>query len=282
VTGQVYNPSSTDFGGNRFIFVSEDGTISAWKGGGTATTAVTGLDANVYKGVAIAQSGGQSFLYAANFRAGTIDVFDASFHKTFAGGFTDPNLPAGYAPFNVQNLNGTLYVTYALQDADKKDDVRGAGHGIVDAFSPDGSLFARVATGDASKDLLNSPWGLAIAPSHFGRFSNDLLVGNFGDGTIDAFDPTTYAFLGPLPGLGGEPLSIDGLWGLKVGTGGLGGDPDRVYFAAGPGGESHGLFGSLQPTPEPSTALLGALAILCAGGYRLARTRWRPGRDLAA
>jgi hypothetical protein len=212
----------------------------------------------VYKGLTIATDAhGRTLLYAANFRAGKIDVFDTSFKPaTLAkGAFTDPNLPRGYAPFNVQVLNGKVYVTYALQNAAKHDDVAGAGHGFVDVFNLDGTPgLAGNNVRLISRGHLNSPWGLAIAPASFGDLAGALLVGNFGNGRIHAYNPTTGAFLGTLTDPDGEPIQISGLWALKVGTGGTGGDPNTVYFTAGLAGETHGLFGSLAPaakgTPE--------------------------------
>src|SRR5438552_2833120 len=165
-----------------------DGTISGWTPAVAATQAVVAVDnsagGGVYKGLAIVGTASGDRLYATNFRAATVDVFDASFHSV-PGGFVDPGLPAGYAPFGIRSLGGAIYVTYALQDADKKDDVAGEGHGFVNAFDTGGHLLRRVASGGR----LNSPWGLALAPADFGAFSGDLLVGNFGDGHINAFDP---------------------------------------------------------------------------------------------
>ena len=264
VTGQVFNSSpASSFGGNNFLFVSEDGTVSGWRGalGTTAETLAIASSANVYKGSAFASVGGNSYLYAANFRAGTIDVFKgASGAPSLTGSFTDPTLPSGYAPFNVQNLNGTLYVTYALQDAMKHDELAGAGRGIVDSFDLQGNLLARVAAGGT----LNAPWGLAIAPSSFGAMAGDLLVGNFGDGRITAFDAKTHAQRGQVLGPDGQPLSIDGLWALSPGNDGMGGSSHLLYFTAGPDGETHGLFGVLTPVPEPSSyaLLLAGIGIL--------------------
>lgn len=256
VTGQVFNSNAgSAFGGDLFMFVSEDGTISGWRGalGTTAETLVPGSSANVYKGAAFGTIGSNSYLYAANFRAGAIDVEKGSAATPgLSGTFVDPNLPAGFAPFNVQNLGGTLYVTYAQQDATKHDEVAGAGLGLVDSYDLQGHLIARVATGGT----LNAPWGLAIAPGSFGAMAGALLVGDFGDGRINAYDPTTHAFLGQLKDAGGGPLDIDGLWAIAPGNGGNGGSNSLLYFTAGPDDESHGLFGVLSPTPEPSVTLL--------------------------
>jgi uncharacterized protein (TIGR03118 family) len=257
-TGQVFNGGS-QFGGDRFLFVSEDGTISGWRGalGTTAEVLQTGETANVYKGVALATVGTDSYLYAANFRAGKIDVLKGTpGAPNLTGSFTDPTLPGGYAPFNIQLIGGKLYVTYALQDGAKHDDMAGAGHGYVSVFDTQGNFLMRLA----SQGPLNSPWGLAIAPSTFGPFANDLLVGNFGDGTINAWNLTTNQFAGTLNGTNGKPLSIDGLWGLRVGNDGSGGNSQTVYFSAGPNGESNGLFGALTFVPEPSSIVLACIA----------------------
>jgi uncharacterized protein (TIGR03118 family) len=255
-TGQVFNTNnSTSFNRDLFLFVSEDGTISGWRGalGTTAETLQVGFDANVYKGTTEATINGNSYLYAANFRTGRIDVLKGTATTPdLAGNFTDPNTPAGYAPFNIQNLGDKLYVTYAMQDANKLDDVAGAGHGIVSVFDTQGNLLGRVGTGGT----LNSPWGLAIAPGSFGEFAGDLLVGNFGDGRINAFDLSTKTFEGQLLGLNASELSIDGLWGLKVGNNCNGGSSDKLYFTAGPNGEANGLFGVITAVPEPSTIFL--------------------------
>lgn len=265
-TGQVFNANSAAFNGDPFLFVSEDGTISGWRGalGTNAETLQTGSPTNVYKGTTEATISGNSYLYAANFRAGTIDVLKGSAAApNLTGNFTDPNLPSGYAPFNIQLLGGKLYVTYALQDAAKQDDVPGAGHGIVNVFDLQGNLLGRVGTGGT----LDSPWGLAIAPLSFGQFAGDLLVGNFGDGRINVFDLVTDTFLAQLLALNGSELSIDGLWALTLGNDGNGGSSQKLYFSAGPNEETEGLFGVITSSatvpgpavPEPATiVLLGA------------------------
>jgi uncharacterized protein (TIGR03118 family) len=185
-----------------------------------------------------------------------VDVWDGNFAQIF-GGFVDPTLPSGYAPFNVQNIGGNIFVAYAQQDALKEDEVAGPGFGYVSMFDPLGAFLGRFASGGA----LNAPWGLALAPSAFGAFGGDLLVGNFGDGRINAFDPVTGLFEGALAQADGTPLEIDGLWGLRFGNGGTGGDPNTLYFTAGIDDESHGLFGSIAtvavvPTPEPNSVVL--------------------------
>lgn len=257
-TGNVFNGNSGAFNGDLFLFVSEDGTISGWRGalGTTAETLQVASDANVYKGTTEATVGGNTYLYAANFRAGTIDVLKGSpGAPDLAGHFTDPNLPAGYAPFNIRLLGNRLYVTYALQDASKHDDAAGAGHGFVSVFDTQGNFLGRVGSGGT----LNSPWGLALAPMSFGPLAGDLLVGNFGDGRINAFDLSTDTFVGQLLGTDGSELTIDGLWGLTVGNDGNGGSSNKLYFTAGPDGEMNGLFGAITAVPEPGTIwLLGA------------------------
>ncbi|HEU5116385.1 MAG TPA: TIGR03118 family protein, partial [Isosphaeraceae bacterium] len=197
VTGQVANPISSGFNGDTFLFVSKDGTISGWQSalGNHAEVLATGLPGNVYTGTTAASINGHGYLYAANFHTGAIDILKGdSGAPNLAGQFTDPNLPAGFAPFGIQNLGETLYVTYALQDAAGREDVAGAGNGFVDAFDLQGNLLGRVGT----RGTLNSPWGLAIAPTSFGAVAGDLLVGNFGDGRINVFDPTAHTFLGQL------------------------------------------------------------------------------------
>ncbi len=245
----------------RFIFASEDGTISGWNPAvpppPTSTHAQVAVDNSasgaVYKGLAIAVTSVGDRLYATNFHAGTVDVFDASFHAV-PGGFTDPDLPAGYAPFGIRALGGVIYVTYALQDADKHDDVAGVGHGFVNAFDTDGHLLRRVA----SRGRLNSPWGLAVAPADFGQFGGNLLVGNFGDGRINAFDLQRFEGNGELQERGqlhaanGAPVAIDGLWALAFGNGAGAGPTNALFFTAGPFDEEHGLFGKVVATSPPA------------------------------
>jgi uncharacterized protein (TIGR03118 family) len=272
-TGQVFNTANaTSFNGNLFLFVSEDGTISGWRGalGTQAEVLQTANNANVYKGTTLDTTGGHSYLLSANFRAGTIDVLKGDTAAPgLTGRFTDPSIPSGYAPFNVQTLNNKIYVTYALQDSAKHDDDPGVGHGFVDAFDQQGNLLGRIG----SMGTLNSPWGLAIAPSSFGTLAGDLLVGNFGDGMINVFnpDPSTSGFLGQLTGADGKPIAIDGLWGLIPGNDGSGGSSQDIYFSAGPNGESNGLFGAIQPTPEPNSMVLGLTAV----GLLAGRWTWK-------
>ena len=240
----------------RFIFASEDGTISGFRGAPVVIAVDNSASGAVYKGLAIAiGTPAGDFLYATNFHAGTVDVFDSTFHLVpMPGAFTDPTLPTGYAPFGIQNIGGTIYVTYALQDADQHDDVPGEGHGFVNAFDTAGNLIRRVA----SKGQLNSPWGLALAPANFGQFSNDLLVGNFGNGRIHAFDPTRFTghgefqHRGPLHSADGIPIEIDGLWALAFGKGAPASGPtNTLFFTAGPSDEQHGLFGTLVVAGPP-------------------------------
>jgi uncharacterized protein (TIGR03118 family) len=254
-TGIVFNGTAS-FGGSHFIFATEDGTISSWTSGTNAVLQATTPNA-VYKGLAIASNGTGNLLYAANFAAGKIDVFNSSFSPaSVPGGFNDPSIPSGFAPFDIKTIDGQLYVTYAMQDPAKHDDVAGPGNGFVDVFDTNGNLMRRLVTGGA----LNSPWGLSVAPSTFGAFGGDLLVGNFGDGTINAFDPTTGAWVGQLHNADGSPLVNAGLWGLEFGNGVQGLDPNTLYFTAGIAGpdsvEDHGLFGSITATPEPGSVLL--------------------------
>lgn len=271
VTGQVFSGTAA-FNGDAFLFVNEDGTVSGWRGalGTTAEILQTGSAANVYKGSALGVVGGHSYLYAANFRTGAIDVLkgDAG-APNLTGTFTDPNLPSGFAPFNVQRLGSTVYVTYAKQDPAKHDDVEGLGNGFVNAFDLNGNLLGRVG----SQGTLDSPWGLAIAPSTFGNFAGDLLVGNFGDGHINAFNPLTNSFIGQLTGADGAPVSIDGLWTLTPGNGAGAGSAAKLYFTAGSAGEAHGLFGSLQAVPEPGSLLWGVTLLLPAGFFYIRRRK---------
>lgn len=262
-TGVVFNGTG-GFAGSHFIFATEDGTIAAWTSGSSAVLMGSSAAGSVYKGLALGNNGSGDLLYATNFGLGRVDVFNTNFAATsVSGGFKDPNLPAGYAPFDIQNLNGKLYVTYALQDAAHHDDVAGAGHGFIDVFDFNGNMLQRLVSG-GSMSVLNSPWGLALAPSQFGKFGGDLLVGNFGDGRINAYDASTGALKGTLDDTAGNPLVIDGLWGLAFGNGFHSQGTNTLFFTAGipgPGNvEDHGLFGSLDSTPEPAPAAL----LICA------------------
>ncbi len=250
-TGTVFNIGNAggEFRGDLFLFATEDGTIAGWKPTdlALATTDVPSSmvgAGTVYKGLAIGFDGLADHLYAANFGLGRVDVFNTDFSQ--ASSFTDPKVSNGYAPFNVQNLGGILYVTFAKQDAARHDDVAGHGHGFVDRFDLNGNLLDRLV----SHGRLDSPWGLAIAPASFGAFAGDLLVGNFGDGRINAYTLADGDFEGQLRNvLTGDPITIDGLWALRVGNGGggaNGGDPNAVYFTAGVDHEMHGLFGTIK------------------------------------
>lgn len=274
-TGLVFNSTSAfglATGGKAlFIFSTENGTISAWNGAqGTTAIRVAESSGAEYKGLAIGSVGSASFLYATDFTNGKIQVFDTNFAPTtLAGNFTDPNLPSGYVPFGVKNLGGKIYVTYAVSGG--TDEVAGPGLGVVDVFDTNGNLLNRVASGGT----LNAPWGLAMAPSDFGDFSNDLLVGNFGDGTINAFDPTTFAFEGQLLDVNGNPIMIDGLWDLNFGNGANGGLANSLYFSAGLNDEADGLVGFLH-VPEPLT-----LSVFGAGLAGLVAMRRRRKADKA-
>ena len=261
LTGQVAAGVAGSFNGDAFLFVSEDGTVSGWRGalGTLAETLVIGSPDNVYKGSAFQNILGNGYLYAANFHTGKIDVYKGNgAAPNLAGNFVDPGIPAGYAPFNVQDIGDKIYVTYALQNAAGDEDVAGPGHGFVSVFDNQGNFISRVG----SQGTLDSPWGLALAPSSFGAYAGDLLVGNFGDGTINVFDLATNSFLAQLVASDGNPLVIDGLWGLIPGSGaGNGGSSQAIYFSAGPDGESHGLFGVIL-VPEPGTLALLGLAVL--------------------
>ena len=254
-TGLVWNPTTSMTTGflvpgtsllATFIWDTEDGTISAWTGGLTppdqAVLAVDNSPGAVYKGLVFGINSNGVFLFATNFRAGTVDVFDHNYQPvTTKGGFSDPQIPSGFAPFGIQNIDGALFVTYAKQNAQKHDDVAGPGNGFVDVFDTDGNLLKRFA----SQGPLNSPWGVTRASFAFGRFSGAILVGNFGNGWINAFGSDGH-FLGTLRDASGKPISIDGLWSLTLG-GGRNSSPDTVYFTAGPNGETDGLFGTITP-----------------------------------
>src|SRR5271157_1175499 len=260
-TGQVFNSFASegaftlnDGSPATFLFATEDGTISGWNAAAGTQSIIAVDESNnpkegdttlglgaVYKGLAIAQGDDGPVLFAANFRHGTVDTYDKNFN--LINSFTDPHVPQGFAPFNVQVLDNKLFVTFAEQDAAKHDDVAGAGNGFVDEFDLNGKLMQRAA----SNGPLNSPWGLAIAPDSFGNLAGDLLVGNFGDGTINAFNLKNDYFQGKLDGPNGKPITIGDLWAITPGNGGNGGSPDTLYFTAGVQKEAQGLFGSLTP-----------------------------------
>src|SRR3989454_1993640 len=264
-TGNIFNPVNStnpdDFvvssgnakGSSLFMFATEDGTISGWNPGVDLTHTILAVDRSavgagaVYKGLAFGQSGGDDFIYATNFRFGTVEQFDASFNLVRS--FTDKQLANTcplpnqcFAPFGIQNIGGNLYVTFALQDAAHHDDAHGPSRGFVDVFDANGNLLKRLI----SRGALNSPWGLALAPSNFGQFSNDLLVGNFGNGHINVFDPNSGALLGQLKNQKGLIISINGLWGLAFGNGQTAGPTNSLFFTAGINDEADGLFGMIQ------------------------------------
>lgn len=260
-TGQVSNPTTSftvrDAAGHsaaaRFLFVGETGHLSGWNPavGGTGTPPSThAVDAVVTpravdKGIAMGQTAAGPRLYVADFSAGVVDVYNGRFQRVItAGKFRDDGLPRNYAPFNVMVAGGKVYVSYAQQDSARHDEVAGVGRGRVDVFTLDGVLLRRLS----SHGVLNAPWGLTIAPAGFGMFSGDLLVGNFGDGRINAFDPGSLTFAGTLRAQTGKPVAIDGLWALLPGYGTEGTTHD-VLFTAGPQNEAHGLLGLLHATP---------------------------------
>jgi uncharacterized protein (TIGR03118 family) len=245
-TGVVFN-GTADFmvpnetAATKFIFVNEDGVVSAWPLGAASAMTVADRSAAgaVYKGCTIAVDGGANFLYAANFKGGTIDVFDKSFNLVTGRAFNDPAIPAGFGPFNIANIGGNLYVTYAkLQGPDNEDDQAGAGNGYVDVFTPDGKLVKNFA----SKGALNSPWGIAQVPDGFGIERHSILIGNFGDGWINIYD-STGVYKGPLQS-NGQPIVVSGLWALDIPFNEYPqADPGKLYFTAGFDGEQHGVFG---------------------------------------
>jgi uncharacterized protein (TIGR03118 family) len=272
-TGNVLN-STSDFvisahGRSRpstFVFATEDGTLSGWNSNVDRSNAILTVDNSasgaVYKGLAPGGNAQGNFLFATNFRAGTVDVFDAHFHQVhLAGSFIDPLLPPpppgtpGFAPFGIANIGGNLFVTYALQKPGQHDDQAGPGNGFVDVFDTNGFLVRRFASDGA----LNSPWGIAVAPDDFGQFSHALLIGNFGDGRINAFNGTTGAFLGQLSDPAGQPITINGLWGITF-NGKEEDDSNTLFFAAGINDEADGLFGTLKPADPGSRSGRGESA----------------------
>jgi uncharacterized protein (TIGR03118 family) len=250
-TGIVFNGGS-DFLGDRFIFVTEDGTVAGWSSGTAAVLRANNSGAAIYKGLALAQNNGANLLYAANFFANRIDVFNSSYTLVVLapGAFSDPTLPSDFAPFNVQTIGNTVWVTFAEQDEDKEDEVDGPGLGYVDAFTPSGKLIFRLQSGS----WMNAPWGVALPPANFFNASgfaigvtNTLLVGQFGSGQIAQFDLKTGSFFGFLNDQNGAPIEIDGLWALSFGNGGTAGPTNTLFFTAGIDDEQHGLFGSITP-----------------------------------
>jgi uncharacterized protein (TIGR03118 family) len=230
----------------RFIFATEQGNLAGWAPNVDATHAVfvpkdpTDTQEASYKGLALSGNGATHLLYAANFLQARVDVFDGAFKRvSVPGGFRDPRLPATYAPFGIQAINGDIYVAYAKQEKGGDEEVHGQGLGFVDVFDPDGRLLRRVA----SRGALNAPWGLALAPTSFGKFGGALLVGNFGDGTINAYGPLTGRWLGSLRDRDGKRIRIDGLWGIQFGNGILSQKTNQLYYASGPNDEEDGVYG---------------------------------------
>ena len=243
----VHNTATGASGPARFIFDSESGTISGWNPAVDLNHSViaTTTAGAVYKGLALANAASGPQLYATDFVNGRVDVFNSSFGPGVASGhFADPDLPSGYAPFGIATVSGVLVVTYAKQEPGSEDEVHHQGFGVVDAFDTDGNLLARIAT----HGQLNAPWGVALAPAGFGPFSGDLLIGNFGDGEINAFAKQadgSWERAGALRDSSGRTISIDGLWGIGFGNNGAAGPSTTLYFAAGPDDEANGLFGSI-------------------------------------
>jgi uncharacterized protein (TIGR03118 family) len=266
-TGQVYNgsggfliPTTNGQESALFIFDGEGGTIAAWANdsGAAAVTAyddgvANGANHAVYKGLALGTVGGATYLYATDLHNDKVDVFDANFSKPAAmqGKFVDPNLPAGFAPFGIAALNGNLYVTFAKQDAAMHDETTGAGLGYVDIFDFSGNLISQFA----SAGSLNAPWGIAIAPAGFGSLQGDVLIGNFGDGTINIFSPNGSAlanFEGPLMSSSGQPIAFPGLWSLVFGNGDADKPLTTLFYTAGFADQTDGVFGGITATSSPT------------------------------
>jgi uncharacterized protein (TIGR03118 family) len=253
-TGIVYSGSNTDFivsangksGPARFLFATENGTIAAWAPAVDPTNAITvvpNTSGAIYKGLTLGSDGTRFLLYAADFHNNRIDVFDTNFARvTIPGAFTDSNVSDTYGPFNVQNIGGAIYVAYAKADDDREDEVAGRGNGIVDIFDAKGRLVRRFYKGGP----LNAPWGMALAPADFGEFAGRLLIGNFGDGTISAFDAASGKKVGILSDANGDPIVIPGLWGIGFGNGLQNQPTSTLFFAAGPDDENHGLYGRID------------------------------------
>ncbi|HTA92287.1 MAG TPA: TIGR03118 family protein [Polyangiaceae bacterium] len=239
-TGLVFNDGNS-FMSDKFIVDTEDGQILGWTGTGDYVQRAVKAGAG-YKGLALIGAGTTQMLVATDFHDGTVDVYDVDYKPVTPGAFTDDTIPAGFAPFNVMPIGNQVYVTYAKQDADKADDEHAPGNGYVSVFGADGTFTKRLISGGD----LNSPWAVAMAPASFGALANTLLVGNFGDGAIHAYDPSSGALVGQLTTAAGDPLLILGLWDLKVGPAGTTDLSNTLYFTAGPADESHGIFGKLE------------------------------------
>jgi uncharacterized protein (TIGR03118 family) len=294
ITGVIFNPFASnpnafDVQSGKpalFIFCSKDGLISGWNQSVSGAQASVLFDNSksgaVYTGCAVGGTTSAPYIYAANFSAGTIDVYDANLNlnpppfnqngppQPFSGGssFSNQPIPSGFAPYNIQNINGTLYVTYAQQNPQKNASVGGAGNGYVAMFSLGGNLISNLI----AQGPLNSPWGMAIAPPSFGPFAGALMVGNFSDGSINAFNATTGTFLGALNDTTGKPIAIPGLWSLSFGSGADSEDPGTLYITAGIGGgpnhdpvQSHGLLASIQAAPSFLTSGIQNAGSLTAG-----------------
>jgi uncharacterized protein (TIGR03118 family) len=269
-TGQVFGNVAGSFlvGASpaTFIFDSLNGTISGWNAGaGTTAVQMASTPGAIYTGLAEASNSAGNFLYAANSApGGHINVFNSTWGAVnLTGTFTDPSLPAGLVPFNIQNIGGNLYVTYASL---------GPGGtplpgGVVSEFDANGNFIKRIATGGP----LSAPWGIVLAPSNFGSFSNDLLIGNFGNGEILAYDATSDLFLGTLNGTNGQPLVNDFLWALETRAVGSGFDSNAVYFSAGINNQADGLFGKIDVTPEPATIFGTATGLIALALSRIKR-----------
>jgi len=249
-TGTVANATGSYFNGGTFIFDTEDGIVANWTGAASAVVAYDNSPSGaVYKGLALLTNSSGTFLLLANFNSGKVDVLDRNFNPAaLAGSFTDPNLPAGFAPHGIHIIGSQIYVAYGMQDAVKHDPTTGAGLGQVDIFDTNGNFVSVFATGGT----LNAPWGVVQASASFGTFSNDILVGNFGDGTINAFD-TTGKFLGQLTDSSSHTLTNPGLWDMVFGAGGTG-DPNTLYFTAGGANQTSGLFATLVPASAVTNA----------------------------
>jgi len=257
-TGIVFNGSNGFLvtqaalsGPSRFLFATEEGVIAGWAPNVDSTHAIRMVDRSAtganYKGLALSADGTGQRLYATDFFHARVDVFDAGFQPVALSShaFRDPGIPHGFAPFGIHAIGGNIYVTYAKQDAEMTDEVRGAGLGYVDVYTPDGKLIRRLA----SRGTLNAPWGVALAPAGFGSFGGSLLVGNFGDGHINAYEPVFGFSLGPIRDKYFRPIHIDGLWGIAFGNG-LSNQPvNALFFASGPDDEEHGLYGRLDAIP---------------------------------
>jgi uncharacterized protein (TIGR03118 family) len=268
-TGLVFNPgpgfvvsSGGNSGSSVFLFATEDGLIGGWNPSVDPGQSVVAIDQSaapglgpIFTGLTIASNAEGTFLFAANFRTGAIDVFNQEFQPVrLPGAFVDPNLPAGYVPFNIEELGGSIFVAYTPFNQGNYDPSAPTGIGFVDRFDTNGNFLNRVASGGS----LDAPWGLALAPGNFGAFSNDLLVGNFGNGQINAFNPNSGVFLGTLTGAAGAPIVLPQLWGLAFGNGSTAGPANTLFFTAGLSNEAYGLFGSLQLAVPGNAGALSA------------------------